>query len=307
MDMLLSKRARQLLRQLRSKDAGQPDRQLPKAAWQSPRQMSEQKASVVERAARSAVRRAAKPAPPVLASGPLEQLVPGCVLETSHGAFYLVEALATELMPEAARALTSLPQALRAVSAATKDPRLEPPRDPKLHQLVLLDIETVGFSAAPIFLVGLMLWRDDRPESAMVRQLMARDYAEEIAILAETAQLLQGRGTLITYNGRAFDLPLIQERLVYHRLGRLQEPQYHLDLLPVARKRFSDRWGNCRLQTLEKHLCGRERWGDINGADIPQAYHDFVDTGDAGRMQVVIEHNRLDLISMLAILPHLAT
>jgi uncharacterized protein YprB with RNaseH-like and TPR domain len=303
--MLLSRRARQLLRQLRSDDQSDRDDQPEEANAQAEPPASPGARSVVERAAQAATRRSRAPVPPPPPSGPLAELVPGRALERPEGAFYLVQAAPAEVLPQAARMLESLPEALGSLSAASDDARLALLRQARPEQLALLDIETAGLSAAPIFLVGLMLWPDDRPDAAVVCQLMARDYAEEAAMLAEAARLLAGRRILISYNGRSFDLPLVQERLVYHRLGRLRAPECHLDLLPVVRRRFRGRWEDCRLQTLEKHLCGRERWGDIEGADIPQAYHDFVSTGDAGQMKLVIEHNRLDLIAMLEILFHL--
>ena len=172
---------------------------------------------------------------------------------------------------------------------------------------MLLDTETAGLSAAPIFLVGLTLWPSNQAEDAVVHQLMARDYTEEAPMLAEAARLLRGRRVLMTYNGRSFDLPMLRERTVYHGLPQLPEPEHHFDLLKAVRARFRGRWRDCRLQTLELHLCGRERWGDIEGGDIPQAYHDFVKDGDAGRMKQVLEHNRLDLITMLQVLPALSS
>ncbi len=228
--------------------------------------------------------------------------MPGHVMHGPEGSYYLVQAPAAELLPQASSLLERLPDALRAAASVTDDARLAPLRDTSLDKLALLDTETAGLSAAPIFLVGLTLWPSNQAEDAVVHQLMARDYTEEAPMLAEAARLLRGRRVLMTYNGRSFDFPLMRERTVYHRLERLSELESHVDLLHVVRKRFRGRWDDCRLQTLEKELCGRERWGDIDGADIPRAYHDFVASGDAGQMKLVIEHNRLDLISMLEIL-----
>ncbi len=312
--MLLSRRARQLLRQLRSGGRRQSDLEAERtvgrpegARTQTTEQRTGQSISVAERAARVAIRRAARAAPPAPPSGPLEELVPGRIVEGPDGSFYLVEARPAEVHPRAAGILEGLPDSLRAVSAASGDAELGRLGEATPDQLALLDLETAGLWAAPIFLVGLVLWANEQPDTAVVHQLMARDYAEEAAVLGEAARLLAGRRVLISFNGRAFDLPLMQERLVYHRLQRITPPECHLDLLGLARKRFRGRWEDCRLQTLEKHLCGRERWGDIEGADIPRAYHDFVESGDAGQMKLVIEHNRLDLISMLEILPHLGS
>jgi len=231
--------------------------------------------------------------------------VPGRAVAKAEGSYYHVEAPVTELMPEAGPVLRAMEEALRTPTGASQDAGLQSLRDTGLEQWALLDTETAGLSAAPIFLVGLTLWSSNRAEEGVVCQLMARDYAEEGPMLAEVARLLEGRRVLVTYNGRSFDLPLLKERTVYHRLKRLREPEWHLDLLPLVRRRFRGRWEDCRLQTLERELCGRQRLGDIDGAEIPRAYHDFVQSGDAGQMKLVIEHNRLDLLAMLEILVHL--
>jgi uncharacterized protein YprB with RNaseH-like and TPR domain len=69
--------------------------------------------------------------------------------------------------------------------------------------------------------------------------------------------------------------------------------------LPLARSVVGGTTPNHRLQTLEMHFCKRKRVGDIAGAEIPGAYHEFVRTQDAKDMANVIHHNRLDLVTML--------
>src|SRR4029079_18675692 len=54
----------------------------------------------------------------------------------------------------------------------------------------------------------------------------------------------------------------------------------------------------CRLNALEQVLCGHLREGDVPGFEIPSRYFHFVRTGDARRLEAVMEHNRLDLISL---------
>ena len=56
--------------------------------------------------------------------------------------------------------------------------------------------------------------------------------------------------------------------------------------------------GGCRLTTLEETLCGHVREGDVPGFEIPSRYFHFVRTGDARPLAAVIEHNRLDLLSL---------
>lgn len=167
--------------------------------------------------------------------------------------------------------------------------------------VVFFDTETTGLNNEPLFLVA-MLCHD--ASGAHIRQLLARDYSEEPAVLAESRRLLEQAEIIVSYNGITFDVPYLRNRLRYHRLGKLELPQ-HLDLLPVARRKLGRSLGNCRLQTLERHLCGRERCNDIGGAQIPQAYHDFVADGDAGQLRRIIEHNSFDVITLAEIAAHL--
>jgi hypothetical protein len=168
--------------------------------------------------------------------------------------------------------------------------------------VVFMDTETTGLNNEPLFLVGLLSLDEGEP---VLTQLLARHYGEEPAVLAEAARRLHAADLLVTYNGASFDVPYVRNRLRYHRLSA---PRFapHLDLLPVARRRLGRSLGNCRLQTLERHLCGRERVGDIAGADIPQAYHDFVADGDAGRLRQIVNHNSLDLLTLAELTAHLS-
>jgi hypothetical protein len=237
-------------------------------------------------------------------SGPLEELAPGEIAECDEGAYWLVSGPAREMLPHGAQILERFERLTALLSEEQRGP-LGTLRGLRPTDIVLLDTETAGLSSAPIFLIGVIVWDSDGAAEALSLQLFARDYAEERAVLAASAELLRGRSALMTYNGRSFDMPLMRERMIYHGLGDCPEPPAHMDLLHAIRSRFKGEWDNCKLQTCEKRLCGRSRLGDIDGADIPNAWHDFVHTGDAGQMAQVLEHNRLDLITMLEVLPHL--
>ena len=56
---------------------------------------------------------------------------------------------------------------------------------------------------------------------------------------------------------------------------------------------------------MESHICGRARHGDIPGAEIPEAYHAFVRTGDAAMIVEILRHNMLDLVTMADIMARL--
>ncbi|MCK4776344.1 MAG: ribonuclease H-like domain-containing protein, partial [Candidatus Krumholzibacteria bacterium] len=165
-----------------------------------------------------------------------------------------------------------------------------------------LDIETTGLSPATyLFLIGLMYFRDG---GFVVEQVFARHYGEEPAVLRYVHDTLKRFESLVTYNGARFDIPFIETRLAAHR-GRPLEPIASVDLLYTARKEFRGILPNNRLGTVERHIRGIERTGDIPGAHIPGAYHDYVRTGDARAMKNVLYHNRMDLFTMAMLINRL--
>ncbi len=311
---MLSKRLRKRLRQIDTgadtspkrpeanvSEAPDNNREAIRIGAQS---LSRRRARASEGDARSQPSGPDRPPRPEYPRGPLEELAPGEAIEAEEGSYWLVARPASEMLPHGADILTHFGR----LTELLQDPRgngIAELRGARPSELVLLDTETAGLSSAPVFLVGLVIWESDAPHDAVSLQMLARDYAEERAVLAASAELLADRRVLMTYNGKSFDLPMMRERMVYHGLGECPELPHHVDMLHIIRARFRDSWENCRLQTVEQKLCGRSRWGDIEGSEIPDAYHDFVHTGEAGRIAQVLEHNRLDLITMLEVLPHL--
>jgi uncharacterized protein YprB with RNaseH-like and TPR domain len=167
--------------------------------------------------------------------------------------------------------------------------------------LLLVDIETAGLTAAPLFLVGALTLGPDR---LTLTQYFARGYEEEAALLHAFSASLGTCRMVVTFNGQTFDLPYLCDRAIYHRLPPPLFPD-HLDLLPAARRRWRGTLPNCRLLTLEQQICRRRRIGDVPGEVIPQLYHDFVRTGHWPLLLPVFHHNALDLLTLAELLPHL--
>ncbi len=166
---------------------------------------------------------------------------------------------------------------------------------------LFIDLETTGLGSTPLFLIGAMLWEGD---GFVVRQLFARDYSEERAVLALFAEMLAERRALVSFNGKSFDVPFLRARAAANAVAvTIDLP--HLDLLHAGRRAWKHRLPDCRLQTLERHVCGRLRHEDIPGAFIPDAYHAYVRTGNAAQMTTVLEHNVRDLVTLAEIMLHL--
>jgi hypothetical protein len=149
------------------------------------------------------------------------------------------------------------------------------------------------------FVIGVGWWRGHTFE---VEQLVLRSPGHEPEMLARLDQLLADCGALVSYNGRAFDVPLLRTRYLMNRrpAGVLERP--HLDLLAPARQLFARRAIDCRLTTLETVVLRRPRGQDLSGADIPSRYRAYLRTRDPAALRAVLEHNRRDVIATGALL-----
>ena len=93
----------------------------------------------------------------------------------------------------------------------------------------------------------------------------------------------------------------MHDRWKLHYVEMTDFPTTHCDLLHHARHTWHGRLPNCKLQTLERYLCGRNRVGDIPGQEIPLAFHDFVRTNDGWLMKSILHHNALGLVTSLEV------
>jgi uncharacterized protein YprB with RNaseH-like and TPR domain len=167
-----------------------------------------------------------------------------------------------------------------------------------LDRALFLDLETGGLSSSPVFLAGTMHWNGG---DFVLRQYFARHYGEEPALLRALSAQACGFDMLVTFNGRSYDVPFLRARALVHGVA-LTLPEPHLDLLHAARRRWRDELEDCRLQTLEWHVCRRRRSGDVPSDEVPGLYHDYVRHGDPYRLVPVFHHNLLDVITMVEIL-----
>lgn len=166
---------------------------------------------------------------------------------------------------------------------------------------VFLDTETTGLAGGTgtcAFLVGIGMIEDS---GFRVQLYFMRDFDEEHAMLDALAQTLAQYDTVITFNGKAFDVPLLETRYRLKRLGNPFRGMGHVDLLHPARRLWKERLGSCRLTNLESHVLGVERQGDIPGALIPQCYFDYLRSGDGSKLAAVFHHNVLDIVSLACV------
>ena len=246
-------------------------------------------------------------------ASPLAGSVPGTEIAAPNGArvYVITQRVANRTLAATARAATgagvelstALREALANAASGLRRALAESgfAEAPRVEDLLFLDLETTGLGASPLFLIGTLSWED---AGLLVRQFFARDYAEERAALLCFLERAASHKLLVTFNGKSFDVPFLRMRAAANGVP-CPLAQAHLDLLHVSRRIWKDRFGDCRLQTLEYHVCGRRRHGDIPGAEIGEAYHAFVRTGDARQMATVVGHNRRDLLTLAEILVRL--
>ena len=176
---------------------------------------------------------------------------------------------------------------------------------PARPPFVFFDLETTGLSGGAgtyAFLVGCGGF--DAEGGFVTRQFVLLRHADERQLLQMVGVELAQAGALVSFNGKSFDAPLIETRHLFHRLEWAGSRLPHLDVLHPAR-RF---WGDgaeanapCSLAALEQSVLAARRPDDVPGFEIPARYFQFVRSGDARPLVAVLEHNRLDLLSLAAL------
>ncbi len=252
-------------------------------------------------------RRPAVPTPARPLPGPLqalEDLVCGEDVRNEAGRCYCVRTRHAETSAHGRHLIRDLAGLdMATVSLLAGDARLAVL---SARDALFLDTETTGLaggSGTLAFMVGLG-WFEG--QDFVTVQLFARDFSEEPALLDQVHTLAQGRRFLVTFNGRAFDVNLLASRFILNRRPDPLSDLPHLDLLPPSRRLSGQRLENCRLVTLEEHLLGLKRTGDVPGQLIPQRYFAWLRHRDARLVADIFEHNRLDIVSMAALVSHLS-
>jgi len=164
----------------------------------------------------------------------------------------------------------------------------------KKEDFVFLDLETLGFFSRPIILFGIA---EVNSSGLQVSQYLIRDICEEPGALGVLKKHLHQERVLVTYNGKAFDIPYLRERYAFYGdFFPVKNPHY--DLLHFSRRRWKDAFPDCRLQTLEQRLFNIIRRDDVPGAMIPEFYEYYQKSGNPGPLVPIVTHNRQDLVSL---------
>ena len=225
----------------------------------------------------------------------IEEIVSGEVVETPFGAHFETERLYERHRRHGSVGiadLIDLPENLLEALSEGAIAQSHPKR------WAFLDTETTGLAGGTgtyAFLIGV----GSIDEAGFrVRQFFMRDYGEEASQLAALDAYLERFDVLITYNGKAYDQPLLETR---YRMVRARPPfarMEHLDLLFGARRLWKLRLDSCRLVDLENRVLGVERQGDLPGEMIPYYYFEYLRMRQAFRLVPIFHHNAMDIVSL---------
>src|SRR5215467_13895983 len=171
---------------------------------------------------------------------------------------------------------------------------------------LFLDTETTGLAGGTgtyAFLIGVAWWDSG---GLQVEQFFMRDFTEEYSLLQELVERVKERPVLLTFNGKSFDWPLLENRFAMTRSIAAPKLAAHLDLLHPARALWKLRLGSVRLAELERCVLDPRRLGwhrgdDIESALIPQYYFDYLRGGPAQPIVGIVRHNQLDLRGLAAL------
>lgn len=174
------------------------------------------------------------------------------------------------------------------------------------QNLMFFDTETTGLaggSGTRAFMIGAADWCEG---ALRVRQLLITAMSGEAAMLDAFRQWLRPDTTLVSYNGKCYDAPLLATRFRLNRMGTPLAELSHVDLLYPTRRRYRGRWENCRLATIERRALNVVREDDLPGSEAPAAWLSYLRGGSALNLRRVLAHNDRDVATLAELLLHLS-
>ena len=171
-----------------------------------------------------------------------------------------------------------------------------------VKKCLFMDTETTGLSGGAgtvAFLVGAGYTDGD---GFVIEQFLMREYADEPELIDRLAGLMDQFDHVCTFNGRKFDIPLLESRFTMCRMRSRWRAMENLDLLTPARRAWKLRIGSCRLANIEAEILGMPRHDDLPGSEVPGRYFEFLKTGDEGLLEDIIDHNRQDIATLATLL-----
>jgi uncharacterized protein YprB with RNaseH-like and TPR domain len=181
-------------------------------------------------------------------------------------------------------------------------------QDPAFKELDLstalfFDLETTGLSGGTgviPFNIGMGYYRDDK---FWVAQYFLGELGEEERMIQELSRFLADMDfkSVVTYNGKAFDMPLLETRFILYKTPLILSELPHLDFLFPARNLWKHKYESCRLFYLAREVLMTGRDEDIPSAEIPWRYFQYLKTGNFELIEPILYHNAEDILSLLGV------
>lgn len=171
-----------------------------------------------------------------------------------------------------------------------------------VRRCLFLDTETTGLShgaGTVAFLVGVG-YADG--EELVIEQYLMREYGDEPELIDRLSCRMEDFDCVCTFNGKTFDMPLLETRFTMCRMRDRWRELDNLDLITPARRAWKLRLGSCRLANLEAEILGMPRASDLPGSEVPTRYFEYLKTGDEALLRDIVDHNRQDIATLAALL-----
>lgn len=232
----------------------------------------------------------------------LESAIQGVVNENSAGSFVIKE----QLFPFEHKHGDVVFSRSISTGSISKTARIEPASN-SLERMLFIDTETSGLSGGAgtfAFLIGVGRFVSD---GFQLQQFIIRDPTEELAMLLHLSNVINENTIFVTFNGKSFDIPLIQYRFILNRFPDRIRELPHLDILHLSRRLWRRQLNSCTLKDLENAILHFSRTSeDVPGWMIPDIYFEYLRTGDPKQVADVIYHNAQDIVSLAALFIHIS-
>lgn len=170
-----------------------------------------------------------------------------------------------------------------------------------LRNTLFFDAETTGLaggSGTYIFLAGCGYFVENK---FIIKQFFMRDFPEELKMLLAVSKLAAQFDSIISFNGKSYDWPLLKSRFTLNRIEHPITDPLHFDLLHASRRIWKNCLTDCSLGTIERSVLEVFRNGDIPSYLIPQMYFEYLRSRDARPLLPVFYHNKIDILSLVSL------
>ena len=185
------------------------------------------------------------------------------------------------------------------VAAVRQDVIPLPRLDPDPGSIAYFDTETTGLAGGTGTYVFAAAVATPIDCGLRVAQVFLPEPGMESAFLHALREELEPARGVATFNGGSFDLPVLRTRWVMARMPGEFSHAAHVDLLTLVRALYRHRLETCTLRYVEQRVLGYERDDPLPSALVPDAYFDFLRAGSLDLLEAALEHNRLDVISLV--------